>query len=1256
VQRRIGEGGMGVVYEAYDRERHQLVALKTLQHFSPTALYRFKQEFRTLAFVSHPNLVRLYELIATGNDRIFFTMELVDGTDFLSYVRRRDPPAEASGAHPAPPIARAAHATEPRGLKSRPEDSITMKLPSNAPPPPPPLTRGHRGRSPADFERLRPALAQLIEGVHALHAAGKLHRDIKPSNVRVTSEGRVVVLDFGVATELARVADENLDEHEIVGTARYMAPEQSTDGQPSPASDWYSVGVMLYQALVGHAPFVGDPMDVLAKKSLFDPTPPRDCAAGIPPDLDALCCDLLRRSPEARPSGPELLRRIRGGAARPSPAPAAPIGVPLVGRDAHLGALRDAFEATRGGRCVTVRVHGASGMGKSALVQRFLDELVENGEAVVLRGRAYERESVPYKAFDSVVDALSRYLRRLAEREATLPLPRDVWALARLFPVLRRVAAIDAAPEPAVEDLQYVRRRAFVALRELLTALAQRQPIVLYIDDLQWGDVDSAGLILEIVRQPYPPPLLLLASYQEEAAPSPFLREIKEKWPERAEARDIAVGPLEQEDARRLALTLLASTDAASLESAEAIARESGGSAFLVDELARSVAAKGRNEAIGAVTLERMLNDRLARVPEAARRLLEIVAVAARPLAVETAGASAAVREGLDDCIAALRTGRFVRTGLRDGREVIETIHDRIRAVLVAQLPAATLREHHRRLARILEGLPAVDPEALALHFLGAGETQSAARYAERAAAHAVTKLAFEQAARLYRLTLDIALETPGRSPSEVRRLRVRHAEALKLAGRATDAARAFLAAAAGAASLERIDLEREAAEQLITSGHIDEGIEVMRRVLAAVGMRISASPTSALFWLVVCRVWLWFRGYGFRERSPDEVNPEDRARIDVYHAVALGLSLVDAIYGAYMQSRHLLLALRAGDRMRVVRALTLESAHLASRGGPETPRERALSDAARKLGERTREPEARGYLDATRGFRFYLRGAWKAAREACDGGVVVPDDRTGWRSNVQLFTLWSLLSLGQVAEVTRRAPQLAADAMNRGDLYTAVNLRIGSVNLVWLAADDVDEARRQIAEGMANWSHRNFYLQHYRALIAGGNVELYAGEWARAHALITSRWRDLDRSLLLRVQLVRGEAIFLRGRCAIASIGVPGVSPSEARARIALAERCAARLEGEKMAWTAPLAHFVRAGVAHAKKQADAEQSHLRAAIEAADAADMSMHAAVARLRLGRLVGGDEGRDLLRYADDWMGAQGIQAPDRLARMLAPWG
>ncbi len=222
VVRRIGEGGMGVVYEALDRERGQIVALKSLLSFSPAALFRFKQEFRTLADVHHPNLVRLHELVVTEGDNVFFTMELVNGTDFLTHVqkpgsRREAQPHGNRVSLPPSRIMRVAY--------TRPEQ-VTAPLrlgPAEAAPPVQPFPRS----SPADFDALRRALRQLVEGVQALHAAGKLHRDLKPSNVRVSPEGRVVILDFGVATDLSRRVDANLSEaDEVVGTVRYMAPEQ----------------------------------------------------------------------------------------------------------------------------------------------------------------------------------------------------------------------------------------------------------------------------------------------------------------------------------------------------------------------------------------------------------------------------------------------------------------------------------------------------------------------------------------------------------------------------------------------------------------------------------------------------------------------------------------------------------------------------------------------------------------------------------------------------------------------------------------------------------------------------------------------------------------------------------------------------------------------------------------------------------------------------------------------------------------------
>ncbi len=1240
VVRCIGRGGMGAVYEARDRERRCRVALKTLLHFDAASLLRFKQEFRTLADVQHTNLVRLHELVSTEAERVFFSMELVRGIDFLSYVQ----PGSTHVGGNSEVVSLGATANPPSGMKRL-----------STPPPgslAPGLSNPAKGRtSSVDIDRLRPALRQLVEGVQALHSAGKLHRDIKPSNLLVSTEGRVVLLDFGVATDLVRGANQSArDESETLGTANYMSPEQAFGDPPSPASDWYSVGVMLYEALVGSPPFEGSFYEVVEKKNAVDALPPSASVHGVPPDLDALCVALLARDPARRPTGREVLRRI--GVVRSSmPAPSAfsSSAKALVGRESQLAALREAFELTRAGRPVAVHVSGRAGMGKSALVQHFLDGLVEHGEAVVLRGRAYERESIPYKAVDAVIDALSRYMMYAWDTQGSFVMPWGMHALTRLFPVLGRVPGVrDRAPE-GITDPRKTRRQALGALRELVTTLAVQRPLVLSIDDVQWGDTDSVAFLLELVRPPHAPPILLVMAHREEdAQTAPFLTEIRGRWPAGAEVREVSVGPLSAEDSGRLSLAILDSDNPESQAIAAAAAREAQGSPFLVEELTRSATGRLLAAQVAPLTLEQVVDERLASLPAEARLVAELVAVGGRPVPVSTVGDAAGVLS-TDEVVDLLSMRRFVRTGLRDGREVVEPIHDRIRETIVAQLSAAVARSHHASLARAFEANSDTDPEVIAAHLFGAGEDQRAAPFAERAARRAGAKLAFDQAARLYDRACEATLD-----PVAARRLRVLHAEALVQAGRGVQAAAVYMRAAEGATSIPKSDLERAAAEQLLMAGHIDQGTQILRGVLQSWGMSLPGSPLSALVQLIFFRLALAIRGLKFQERDPDSVRPEDRARIDAMYGVAIGLSIVDVVLSACVQARHMALALDVGHRYQVMRAASLETSHLSSKGGPESRKEKTLFAIVQRLAEGSTDPEThRAFFESKRGIRLYLRGRWKESRQVLDESYArYAHNRSSANTNAYVMGMYDLWMLGDLVELTRRYVHVLADAEQRGDLYTVVSLRASWPALTLLASDNVEAARRGVTQAMSMWSQTGYSVQLWQGAVVETLIELYAGDGERAYERSRRDALPLKKSLVLKVQFVRANTLYVRGIAAAASVDT--APPALRDDRIAEVARLSQQLERERMPWTDPLASILAAAAANARGARVEAIAFLRAAVQRAEIADMSLYAAAARHQLGLCLGGNEGARLVDEAAGAMSAQDVRAPERFAAMLVP--
>jgi serine/threonine protein kinase/tetratricopeptide (TPR) repeat protein len=1260
ILRHLGSGGMGVVYLAFDHERHSQVALKTLRQFEPAALYRLKHEFRSLSDVVHPNLATLYELVSEG-DFWFLTMEYVQGTNFIDYVRPRWG-AAAAPTLPFPPttvMEGIADAPTIEGIADAPTEDLIVGEGGEGGPPSVSSAPARWARPRLD--RLRAALSQLAEGVMALHAAGKLHRDLKPPNVLVTAQDRVVILDFGLATEL-EMAGQGSSADRVVGTAAYMSPEQGAGLPLTEASDWYSVGVMLFEALTGRQPFVGRFAEMLLAKRTMDAPGPATLASGVPEDLDSLTVKLLSRQPRDRPSGPEVLRRIGWAPVSSSAsrvAPSRPAAGSLVGRERHLAALRGALRTARGGRSVARLVHGRSGMGKSALVEAFLED-PEAADAVVLAGRCYERESVPYKALDMVVDELSKHLMRLPPAETDAVLPRDCAFMARLFPVLNRVPAVADAPKRQAEvlDPQEVRWRGFAALRELLTRLGDRCMLIVYVDDLQWGDLDSAALLTELLRPPNPPGLLLIVCCRDEDIESvPVLGLLLEPFRSGRlfdDVREIEVGPLSPPEATKMALGLMSTAEAGGRSAAERIAEESGGDPFFVAELVWHFQVGGAEPQeprapAGAISLDQALRARMARLPEDSRRLLTAVAVAGRPVSLSVAARAAELETESESALAVLRAGHLVKTHLGRVPREVEAFHDRIRETAVRSLDETTLQEWHRRLAFALEAAPRVDHEALAVHFRGAGDWERAAEHSSIAAAAAAKALAFERAARLYGWAIEL------RPPSHPeRRDHWAHlGRALACAGRGLEAARAYEEAAKGATAAESLECRRRAAEQLLRSGHVDEGLGVLESVLSAVGMRLSKSPKGAFISLLFRRAVLAVRGLGFAPRDASEIPAAVLTQIDVCWAVAIGLARIDNIRAADFQTRHLLRALRAGETYRIARALATEAGFSSTLGKPK--RTERLLKAASDLAESLGQPHARGLATFAGGVAAFYQGRFRAARDGCEKAeAIFREQCTGvaWEINTAVtYSLASLFYLGEARELAQRVPLHLSEARDRGDLYAAVEFATGRSVVAWLVGDQVARARDEIAQAIRPWSRRGFHSQHFWGLVARVHLELYAGDGLTAWRLLEERWPEIARSMILRVKFDLVEILGLRARSALA---LAAASPPMMAGLLDAAARDADRIGRQRVGLTRPVSRLLEAGVASLDGRTDRALQALGEAVDGFEKLEMALHAAAARWRRGQLLGGNDGRSLRAAAESYMRSEAIKKPDRMVAMLAP--
>ncbi len=451
----LGRGGTAVVFKVLDHETGELRALKmTANQPTETELHRFKREFRVMSRLAHPNVIDVYRY-GVFETRPYFLMELIEGRDLRSHLR----------------------ATVDR--------------------------KGY-------YVRVAEALVQVVRALAYIHDRHIVHRDLKPGNILVKHVGAVKVMDFGIAFETE--ASTTGRATKLMGTLAYVSPEQATGRRVDGRSDLYSLGVILYELLVGAKPFKGNSVSQMVYKHLHEtPVSPRARVPEVPAALSDLAMSLLAKRPHDRPqTAQEVLVSLEiflTGGAGATPAHLVSVAMsrppPLneprfVGREDILAVLRRRLAGLASGLGGLALVGGEPGIGKSRLLEE-VRRLEEVETAFVLTGRCQAQAVSSYNGFRDIIRAAVR-IHADSSGLGTALTPPQITLLLSAFPDLEDVLGGKFAENEDIREGVPDWLTLFTAVRAIFERLAEQQPVVLMFDDLDQADEAGLALLQALVR------------------------------------------------------------------------------------------------------------------------------------------------------------------------------------------------------------------------------------------------------------------------------------------------------------------------------------------------------------------------------------------------------------------------------------------------------------------------------------------------------------------------------------------------------------------------------------------------------------------------------------------------------------------------------------------------------------------------------------------------------------------------------------
>ncbi len=418
---------------------------------------------------------------------------------------------------------------------------------------------------------------------------------------------------------------------------------------------------------------------------------------------------------------------------------------------------------------------------------------------------------------------------------------------------------------------------------------------------------------------------------------------------------------------------------------------------------------------------------------------------------------------------------------------------------------------------------------------------------------------------------------------------------------------------------------------------------------MTRVGLRLPSSTRAALLPLAIrsARLWVLERlGRLRRLPAPTEAPAQALTRIDIVWAAAAALSDVDVVLGAALKAQHLLMARQLGEPGRLARSLALQAIVVLQLGSKGHGRALALIETARQLADQVGEPHTRAMVLVAQSFAELTTQSWRRAYESLDEAErLLRDHCTGvsWELSLVHVSRISMLRIeGQYGEAVRRGLAVLAEAQHRGDIFTQA--RIGIFVLVdeHLLAGRFAQGRQVLRELSREWFRGRFPVQQVLGFIHDINIDLLMDRRGMAWRRCRRYWRLIERTQMLRVEVIREYAFLLRGGTALAAIDDDPASSGRLM-KVARGEMRRLRREPGRRSHT--FAQMLQALIA--LREGDRQQAIDLIAGCAGwfDGVGERSFAASLRHCQGRLIGGASGATLMEEADRQLAAQGFSNP-----------